>query len=154
MYDDTDEVGKKWERPEELFCYDRTGSSRSSCCSAVIQTYCYRTFVFVLSKSTCQEYNKQPPMSKLYRNAAIAAAAVGAGIFLIPSSKKSVPYDRQDIDPPLLSFANQTNSLETFGTQNIANAYSRGGGSDTHLPGIATTRGMAGQWCLGSRQTD
>ncbi|KAK4616275.1 hypothetical protein CLAFUW4_10346 [Fulvia fulva] len=62
-------------------------------------------------------------MSKLYRNAAIAAAAVGAGIFLIPSSKKSVP-------------------LETFGTQNIANAYSRGGGSDTHLPGIATTRGQ------------
>ncbi|EME39221.1 hypothetical protein DOTSEDRAFT_47812 [Dothistroma septosporum NZE10] len=63
-------------------------------------------------------------MSKLYRNAAIAAAAVGAGIFLIPSSKKSVP-------------------LETFATQNIANAYSRGGGSDTHLPGVATTRGKA-----------
>ncbi|CAK4029523.1 Hypothetical predicted protein [Lecanosticta acicola] len=60
------------------------------------------------------------------RNAAIFAGVAGAAVFFLPSAKNAKP-------------------IETFGTQNIANAYSRGGGSHTHLPGVATPRGNAEQ---------
>ncbi|GIZ49744.1 hypothetical protein CKM354_001277100 [Cercospora kikuchii] len=41
----------------------------------------------------------------------------------------------------IVYFATRENMFETHGTQNIANAYSRAGGSKTHAPGIATKLG-------------
>ncbi|KAM3414580.1 hypothetical protein BST61_g9738 [Cercospora zeina] len=41
----------------------------------------------------------------------------------------------------IVYFASRGNMFETHGAQNVANAYSRGGGSKTHLPGVATKRG-------------
>ncbi|USW57473.1 hypothetical protein Slin15195_G107920 [Septoria linicola] len=41
-------------------------------------------------------------------------------------------------------FASRENVFNTHGAENVANAYSRGGGSTTHLPGVATKRGTPG----------
>ncbi|KAK4499924.1 hypothetical protein PRZ48_008110 [Zasmidium cellare] len=57
------------------------------------------------------------------RNVAIGGAAAGAVLYFWPKSKP----------------------IETFGTQNIANRMSAGGGTHTHTPAVATPRGKPDQ---------
>ncbi|EMF10298.1 uncharacterized protein SEPMUDRAFT_151282 [Sphaerulina musiva SO2202] len=44
----------------------------------------------------------------------------------------------------IVYFASRGNMYETHGAQNVANAYSRGGGTKTHAAGVATKLGEAG----------
>merc|ERR1711915_883824 len=57
------------------------------------------------------------------RNLAIAAGGLGAAVVFFPTSTPA------------------GNVFETPGVRNIGARYSAGGGSDTHIPGVATKRG-------------
>ncbi|GAB7332889.1 hypothetical protein MBLNU13_g04605t1 [Cladosporium sp. NU13] len=61
------------------------------------------------------------------RNIAIGAGAVGAVAFLFPRSIKKV--------------APMENMFETQGVKNVGDRYAAQGGSNTHLPAVATPRG-------------
>merc|ERR1711915_573959 len=57
------------------------------------------------------------------RNLAIAAGGLGAAVVFFPTSTPA------------------GNVFETPGVRNIGDIYSAGGGSTTHIPGVATKRG-------------
>merc|ERR1712014_43992 len=57
------------------------------------------------------------------RNLAIAAGGLGAAVVFFPTSTPA------------------GNVFETPGVRNIGDRYSAGGGSTTHIPGVATKRG-------------
>nr|OQO24552.1 hypothetical protein B0A51_06801 [Rachicladosporium sp. CCFEE 5018] len=61
------------------------------------------------------------------RNLIVAAGVVGAGLFFFPRAAAKVT----------------PNAFETPGVKNIGDRYSAGGGTKTHLPGVATPRGNA-----------
>jgi len=61
------------------------------------------------------------------RNIAIGAGAIGAAVVLFPrSAKKVAPMD---------------NIFETQGVKNVGDRYAAQGGTNTHLPAVATPRG-------------
>ncbi|SMQ52150.1 unnamed protein product [Zymoseptoria tritici ST99CH_3D7] len=69
------------------------------------------------------------------RNFAIGAGSVAAIAYIVPKLTGGKP-------------------IETFGSQNIADRYSAGGGSKTHLPGAATPRGEGNPDNVTSNQTN
>lgn len=86
-------------------------------------------------------------MSLTPRNVGIAVAAVGGAIYMFPrTASKASPMEYAGINPPrrIAANPNTRNVFETQGVKNVGSRYAAQGGSNTHLPGVATPLGIFG----------